>query len=258
LEQSVWHFTQEAFEDLTHADSRLWRTLGALLFKPGYLTREFLEGRRARYLPPLRLYLVLSVAFFLIASVTSPKKTQSDAEPIKTPAQSAQQIQSLCPKFLEWGTQIVGKRFGEVLSASCDKTLQSGGHELQEAVLHNIPRVMFIFLPVLALFSKLLYWRPPRYYIEHLLFYLHNHSFVFLLFGLERLADALIPAPSFIRFLGLAAPLYAIFYLYRSMRRVYGENRARTAGKFTVLALIYLAIGIVTLVATTAFSFVML
>jgi Protein of unknown function (DUF3667) len=59
---SLWHFAKLACEDLTHADSRLWRTLTALLFKPGYLTREFLSGRRARYLPPVRLYLVLSPA----------------------------------------------------------------------------------------------------------------------------------------------------------------------------------------------------
>ena len=40
--------------------------MSALMFKPGLLTREFLAGRRVRYLPPLRLYLVLSVVFFLI------------------------------------------------------------------------------------------------------------------------------------------------------------------------------------------------
>jgi hypothetical protein len=65
---SIWHFTQEATEDLTHADSRLWSTMIALLLKPGLLTREFLAGRRVKYLPPLRLYLVLSVRFFLILS----------------------------------------------------------------------------------------------------------------------------------------------------------------------------------------------
>src|SRR5262245_28998138 len=66
---SVVHFVREATEDLTHADSRLWSTLRALLFRPGFLTREFIAGRRVRYLPPLRLYLVLSVLFFLIAAV---------------------------------------------------------------------------------------------------------------------------------------------------------------------------------------------
>src|SRR3977135_3735924 len=67
---SLRHFAQLATEDLTHADSRLWRTLAALLFKPGYLTREFLAGRRARYLPPVRLYLGLSVVFFIWISAT--------------------------------------------------------------------------------------------------------------------------------------------------------------------------------------------
>jgi hypothetical protein len=67
---SVLHFVREATEDLTHADSRLWSTILALLFKPGFLTREFLSGRRVRYLPPLRLYLVLSVLFFLVLGLT--------------------------------------------------------------------------------------------------------------------------------------------------------------------------------------------
>src|SRR5258708_4671307 len=67
---SLWHFARVATEDLTHADSRLWRTLVALLFRPGYLTAQFLAGRRASYLPPVRLYLVLSVAFFVWATAT--------------------------------------------------------------------------------------------------------------------------------------------------------------------------------------------
>lgn len=65
------HFVREATEDLTHADSRLWQTLTALLFRPGFLTREFLDGRRASYLPPLRLYLVVSVIFFVIVDLNS-------------------------------------------------------------------------------------------------------------------------------------------------------------------------------------------
>ena len=47
-------------------------------------------------------------------------------------------------------------------------------------MVHNIPRAMFMFLPLLALVMKLLYWRPKRYYVEHLLFLIHNHAFVFL------------------------------------------------------------------------------
>jgi hypothetical protein len=59
----------DAFTSLFNLDSRLWRTLWALAVKPGQLTVDFLAGKRARYLPPLRLYLVMSVIFFLVASI---------------------------------------------------------------------------------------------------------------------------------------------------------------------------------------------
>jgi len=63
---TLTHFAAEAFESITHADSRVWRTLLYLLTRPGLLTREFLAGRRVSYLPPFRLYLVISVVFFLV------------------------------------------------------------------------------------------------------------------------------------------------------------------------------------------------
>ena len=63
------HFAGEAFENITHADSRVWRTVWVLVSKPGCLTREFFSGRRGRYLPPVRLYLVVSLVFFLLAGL---------------------------------------------------------------------------------------------------------------------------------------------------------------------------------------------
>ena len=66
---TVGHLVEETFETLTHADSRLWRTLRTLLMRPGVLTQEHFAGRRARYLPPIRLYIVLSVTFFLMLAL---------------------------------------------------------------------------------------------------------------------------------------------------------------------------------------------
>jgi Protein of unknown function (DUF3667) len=65
---STMELVHDLLEGLTHSDSRLWRTLLLLWFKPGKLTQEFVAGRRAAYLPPFRLYLILSIIFFLIAS----------------------------------------------------------------------------------------------------------------------------------------------------------------------------------------------
>src|SRR5580698_11503504 len=68
---STRELVHEALEGITHSDSRLWRTLTLLWFKPGRLTQEFIAGRRASFLPPFRLYLILSIIFFLIASVSN-------------------------------------------------------------------------------------------------------------------------------------------------------------------------------------------
>ena len=67
---ALGEFLGEAAEVITHADSRVWRTVVPLLFRPGYLTQQFIKGRRASYLPPFRLYLVLSVVFFLVIPLT--------------------------------------------------------------------------------------------------------------------------------------------------------------------------------------------
>ena len=64
---SIWELLRDAFGDLLELDSRLWRTLIQMMIRPGKLTRDYLEGRRARYMPPFRMYLVLSIVFFLVA-----------------------------------------------------------------------------------------------------------------------------------------------------------------------------------------------
>jgi hypothetical protein len=64
---SIWELIRDAFGDLFELDSRVWRTLIPLVARPGKLTREYLEGRRVRYMPPFRTYLVLSIFFFVIA-----------------------------------------------------------------------------------------------------------------------------------------------------------------------------------------------
>jgi len=59
----------EVLDDQFSINSALPRTLGALFFRPGHLTREYMSGRIARYIPPFRLYLVASVAFFVALSL---------------------------------------------------------------------------------------------------------------------------------------------------------------------------------------------
>lgn len=65
-EESVWHFIVHFFNDVTHFDGKFFTTLKDLLFKPGFLSREYMVGKRAKYLNPVRMYLFTSFIFFLI------------------------------------------------------------------------------------------------------------------------------------------------------------------------------------------------
>ncbi|HYL03912.1 MAG TPA: DUF3667 domain-containing protein [Steroidobacteraceae bacterium] len=278
---SLWHFLRVAAEDLTHADSRLWRTLIALLLQPGFLTREFLDGRRARYLPPVRLYLVLSVAFFLWASatrtnpqvvaitvpdhgaasaavepLTGEKPTGkkefsvfSQALPGESPEQRATRICAGLTADYDgpWARQIV-----PAWRKSCPRIVIDNGRSLQAAFLHNLPRAMFLFLPLLAGVMMLLYWRPRHYYVEHLLLFVHNHAFVFLVVMLAWAAGALVPPAA--AWIDRALALYVLWYVYRSMRVVYGQGRWLTSAKLVLLAFLYLVSGAMMLALTSVYS----
>src|SRR6266853_2072857 len=190
---SLWHFLRVATEDLTHADSRLWRTLAALLFKPGYLTAQFLAGRRASYLPPVRLYLVLSVLFFIWVSAaqTSLQVVQFDAKPaagatrVSTPfspalpGESAQQrSERLCHDTVYQGPW--QQQLAPLVSRACRTVVEDSGRSLRESFLHNLPRAMFLFLPLLAGAMMLMYWRPRHYYVEHLLMFALTTAYSYL------------------------------------------------------------------------------
>jgi hypothetical protein len=248
---SVWHFASEVVEDLTHADSRLWSTIGALLFKPGFLTCEFLAGRRVKYMPPLRLYLVLSLLFFVVAAfnggdneVTVLRVPQhgGGTVAINLDSQSAAQA---CDRFAAHGA------LGRLLSAGCHKAVRDKGRALGETYKHNIPRAIFLGLPLLALALKPLY---RRYYVEHLLFLLHDHAFIFLWFTVYNALCLLIPFGAVQDGLFLAFLLYVLYYYFQAMRRVYGDGPGLTLAKFTVLSLAYLVVGVLLLVATGTYS----
>ena len=61
----------EALDDVFSLNSRMWKTLVAILFRPGFLTNEYLRGRRVSYVQPVRLYFITSISFFLMLSIVN-------------------------------------------------------------------------------------------------------------------------------------------------------------------------------------------
>ena len=274
---SFWHFLQEATEDLTHADSRLWLTLRALLFRPGSLTREFLDGRRARYLPPVRLYLVVSLLFFFITGLVTSLGPRTGvtvvrngkdfhmavaplgaagARPLVTPL--APTPSALCAPVSAYGARVSPWLAGR-LDHSCLAVAARGGVGRFVAVLErNYERAMFLLLPLLALAMVPLFLQPRRYYVEHLLFLVHNHAFLFVTFGLLELVNLFSAPRALLGLLNFIVTLAIPIYYYLAMRRVYGQSPAWTLGKMTGLATAYLFIGLTVLAGTVAYSFLSL
>jgi hypothetical protein len=121
-----------------------------------------------------------------------------------------------------------------------------------ESFLHNLPRAMFLFLPLLAGTMMLMYWRPRHYYVEHLLLFVHNHAFFFLIFVLAAALDTLLPSAA-----GTTRAVvfwYIVWYMFRSMRVVYGQGRWLTIGKLALLTFFYVVSGVLMLLITAVYS----
>lgn len=77
-----WTFLEDISDNLFTRDAKFWRTMGYLLFLPGAMTRDVIQGKRIRYLPPIRLFLVSIIMFFLIVSALNVAIIKMTGDPI--------------------------------------------------------------------------------------------------------------------------------------------------------------------------------
>jgi hypothetical protein len=88
LDPTLRELARDVAGELTDVDSKLLRSVRYLFTRPGFLSREHAEGRRASYVSPVRLYLVFSVLFFAAASLVAGREGMF--EPENTPVEEAQ------------------------------------------------------------------------------------------------------------------------------------------------------------------------
>ena len=207
LRPTLHDLSHEAFHELSHVDNKILRTLKLLLFEPGMLTREFFEGKRARSVSPIRLYLLASVLFFGVIA--------------------------LQPSNLH-----VNITKGDAQMERAARQINAHPEILGDALAHAFPKVMFVLMPLFALVVFALYYRSEPLYVPHLYFAVHYHAFAFT-------ALALFEAMSFIpwryKFIPrIAVLVWVIGYLPVALRRVYGGSRGMTALKTSALVVVYL------------------
>lgn len=262
--------------DLFSFDSRVLRTVYALLLRPGELARAFREGRTQSYVPSVRLYMFVSLIFFLMLAygniaIAQFGLTVLDKKPpaaaISVGEKGAQTITvgskaaffaplgvvksdlspedvaalhvSLNQAFAEAGQKPSSWMDRAVLRA-IDK-LANDPAALNEAISLWLPRALFLLLPLFALVLTLFYIRQRKLYlfVDHLVFSLNFHSFLFVVVLAESYLSRGVTDGGASSAMLIAALFVLIGYLALAMRTFYRQSWLMTATKSVAVAASY-------------------
>jgi Protein of unknown function (DUF3667) len=228
----------DAWHELTGYDGRIAATVRGLL-RPGHLTREYVAGRRARYISPVRLYLIASVVYFVTAS----------AAPASMPDQPGQVT---APGGLKIGitdttNRTLSAQDRAELLASIERSpavlrpmlraIANDPDAFRGRVLTIMPRVFFALLPVFALIVAAFY--RGRRFPTSLVFAVHVHAFAFAAFTLAELAKFTDSSGLVASVGSLVAIAFAVYALL-ALRAVFGGSWAMTLLKAGGIGIVYL------------------
>ena len=365
--RSLWRVTVDALDSFLNWDTKFLKSVGVLLTRPGKLTNDFNAGRRVRYVHPLRLYLLASIAFFLIAKlvnfgegvtiqltaedraeisralakltaadspITPEQREQVEAARVlwtsDTPGLDAKQREKLdramqrLQRFAKKeelkpedseklaaalaridavtkppevpvppeGAPPTGaapaapaapgvpsppavpaKDYGPYvqfddadgskpkdpfelwLESRIKEKIGENGTKAQlflDTLRSNVPTMMLACVPLFAFVLKLLYIRQRRYYVEHLVYALHIHTFAYVAvvvitlvgMGVERVLPSIQPL------LIVVLSFVAVGQVFFSIRRVYRQSWFMTMFKFMLGGAIYFTVIVLALAAT--------
>ncbi len=126
MKETFWHLLTHFFNDITHYDGKFFSTVRLLLLKPGFLTAEYVRGRRMAYLHPIRMYVFTSAFFFLLyfsffSSNPEQKYIKEEQASLEQMHHRLQEMRAVAPDSL--------------VAAAIDSALQKSAARI--AVLHN-------------------------------------------------------------------------------------------------------------------------
>lgn len=273
MKSAVRHFGQllsEFFNDILNLDAKLLRTIKPLLFHPGFLSREYFQGRRMHYVSPLKLYFFLSiVTFFLIQHSlnttmleTAIQTDDSPADPKKDAAKKEAGLENFKignfngkewnaktnPVAIAWlpdaGNDLINEKYRRIEQVAKSDNWRE---QTVRAALAASPQALLIILPFFALLLKFFYFFQRRLFMEHMIVALHNHSFLLLVIAMVAVFGAMenwLALPVILQTLsaelaGLILFWVPVYYLL-SLKRVYQQSWKMTIFKFFAIAFSYL------------------
>ena len=267
---SVWHVVKHFFDDITHYDGKLLATIKPLLTKPGFMTQQFLKGKRASYLSPVRMFIFLNFIFFLLilwmpsAGPAKVEKLSDDKAVQDTLARELNNAKADLDKDVKLDEHITlkstimynsvaeydsaqqalapEKRDGRMANYMAKKWIpifqnikkdkQGTEEKASEIFLHNSPKLTFLFIIVCSVLLYFLYYRRHISMVSHSMFSIHL-ACTFLLLSIVMLLVSYIPMGNY---LAMALFIYGSYYFFRALRVVYGQSFFKTLVKFVIIS----------------------
>jgi hypothetical protein len=261
LDRPFREIAREAMEAFFDFDARIVRTFWPLISRPGFLTLEFLEGRRVRYVHPFKLYFIMSVLLFLglaYSGYSVVRVGESGESIVAVTVTEADEATESAENTIESGGDAADEaedRSALVRSLSnLGRLFEEDPVRFNRIFIDRLAKSIVIMVPVFALLLRVLFWRRP--YIAHLVFSLHLHSFGFLAILLGMAIDLASRAPEGQGFGSPLAVVAIAVHTFLALRRFAGQGRLLTILKMIILLLLYLMALILTMILTLALTVV--
>jgi hypothetical protein len=238
--------TLEIFHDWSEhyigSHGALWRTLGTLFRTPGKLTREYIAGKRTMYLKPIQLYFLASILMFTFSSFSKVGKIEFEGE--KVPIDASVDLGAWTNKFLPGLSEKIAARVKTIN----EMPRSEFSLRLNSFTSKYIPLGLFLLVPILAFFLKILWgWRSR--YADHFVFTLHAQATIFLFLALFYAGPK-----EFGAYHGLVV-LAMLWTLWRAFAYTYGGGFLKRLVLLVPTVLIYFATLILVIAAIAMLGF---
>ncbi|MET0180123.1 MAG: DUF3667 domain-containing protein [Novosphingobium sp.] len=206
VHRTLGAFVHDLAHGVLHVEGKVWRTLPLLVWRPGRLTREYIDGRRASYLSPIALFLFAVFLLFATYQTIGPEAKARADTATSTGTPSDRVVVSTGVRFIDHGV--------EVFRSNPDLAL----YKLQSSAY----KYSWILIPISLPFLWLLFPFSARFGLyDHAVFVTYSLAFMTLLAVLQSLVDA-----AGIRALAGAGLVIPPFHIYRQVKEAYELSRA--------------------------------
>lgn len=200
---NIRHVFSDFLSASFNVDSKLWLSLSLLITKPGFLTHQYLHGRRTKYLTPVRIYLLISFVYFFVIAINPSVLWKSTVKNVdnNVSVDTTDIVEKQIPDIYLVDEVDSTTSNPEVVDKDADSEIETfvwntsklyKTDEGKQMFRNNFRKYasmgMFILIPFTALLFFALF-RKNTYYIQHLMFAFHLQSVVFLAFVVDTVLE---------------------------------------------------------------------